>query len=115
MGEQSDLVVHELQAHSVIRLKEIQRHIRPDVHGARVVLESGKVHCVSRRNVELRLLAHGCGIERRLHVEVVAESHVVLRMAPLGDKRKRQSGYYIYVYAFKHIRITPLLYNYCGI
>ena len=115
MGEQSELVVHKLQSYAVIGLEEIQRHIRPDVHGARVVLESGKVYCVSRRNVELRLLAHGCGIERRLHVEVVAESHVVLRMAPLGDKRKRQGGYYIYVYAFKHIRITPLLYNYCGI
>ena len=99
----------------MIRFEKIQRHIRSHVHGARVVLESGKVHCVSRRYVQFRLLANRGSIERRFHIEVMTECHVVLRMAPLGDKRKHHCGYYIYMYAFKHIRITPLLYNYCGI
>ena len=110
MAEQTYLVVHELQTGSVQTLQEIERKVCRRIHCLRIVLETHKVHGIGCRDVQLRLFAHSRRIERRLHVEIMAERHVILRARSQGGKRKEDECYY---FAFKHVLITSLSLFYC--
>ena len=89
VSEQTNLVVHQLQAHPVVRFQEIQRHVGRRIHRLRVVFKAHKVHGISPHDVQLRLLSHRSRVERRLHVEIVSEVHIVLCASPHSGKRTK--------------------------
>ena len=92
MGEEAYLVVHELHAYAVVELQQVERYVGAGVHRRRAVLEACHRHCVGGRYVELLLLAHSGGVERRLHGPVVREGRVVL--GPHGLGREQRNGQY---------------------
>ena len=93
VGEQAYLVVEQLNAGSVESVQEAERGVGADEHRPRVVLEACKLHRVGRRYVEFLLLAHGCRIEIRLHVEIMAECHVILRHGRTHSHGKQNQCY----------------------
>ena len=86
--------------------ERVMREIAADISRSAVKYGISVQTCCEGIDLDSIGITHGSCIERRLHIEVMGEGHVVLRMAPDGDKRKQQ-GYY-YRIAFKHVSITPV-------
>ena len=90
VAEESDVVAHELKARAVHGSHEHERQVGGRVHGVGVVLEARELYGIRRSDVQLRLLAHGSGVERRLHVEVVGEVDIILRFGAHGTQSEQQ-------------------------
>ena len=90
MFEQSELVVHKLHACAMIRLEKIERHVGSRIHGLRIILKSRHTYIICSCDINLRLLAHRCGIERGLHRPIMGEGSIILPSHPNRDKKQRQ-------------------------
>ena len=87
MGEQSYLVVHQLQAHAVQCAQELQRHIRSNIHRTGVMLITSQRHIVGSHHVDFRFLAGSTRIKRGLHCPIMGKgclllAHHAQRMQP---------------------------------
>ena len=78
MGEESYLVVHHRSTHAVIILQRIERQVGCQIHGSRIMFESGHIQCVSSRYVEFCLLTHCRRIVGWFHVEIMTEGRIIL-------------------------------------
>ena len=81
-----------------------------DEHGVWVVPEPHHAHIIGGHGIDLGLLTHRCGVERRFHDEIVAESHVILTPCP---DRGQECQYKDRYNSSVHVYITHFFVFYC--
>ena len=110
MGEQAYLVAHQLNTHAVDGVAKGERHVATEIHRLGIVLKPHETHCVGSGDVQLRLLAHGTGIEIWFHAPIMAEGHIVLGFAAQRGKHQCQQKDEFWS---KHVIITRYCLIYC--
>ena len=78
VGEQTYLVVHQLNTNPMIGVQKHKGHVGSDIHGLGGILETGQRHSIGTRHIEFRLLAGCCRVKRRLHRPIVGERRFLL-------------------------------------
>ena len=110
MRKQTDLVVHKLDAHSMVILDGIERHICCGIHGTRIMLKSRHVERIDHIHIQFGLFSHGTRVERRFHIKVMAKRRIVLSVT---SGYTQYHPYNCYFYSFKHKLITRKTPYYC--
>ena len=110
MGEETDLVVHQLQAHPMIAVGEEERQVTTNIHGLGAMLEANEIHGVSSSHIQFRLFSYRSGIEIGLHCPIMTKGHIVLGFNPCRGKHQY---HYNEDFSYKHTFITSFFLNYC--
>ena len=63
VGKETNLVIHQRNAHTLLMIEKLERHICRQIHRTGIVFESSHIKSVSSRNIQFSLLTHCCRIE----------------------------------------------------
>ena len=91
VGEESQLVVHQLQAHAMKLVQQADGHIGPDVHGAGSILEAHERHSIGSRDSKLQVLSGCGGIEKRLQRPIMRKGRLLL--CPCAHGKHQETGH----------------------
>ena len=110
MGEDTNLVVHQVDARAVVAVQRIERHVAAYIERSGIVLEARQVHGIGAHHVQFRLFSHGRRVICRLHAIVMAEVRIVLCLRPQRDDGTQNQQP---VKSSKHNEITQTFLIYC--
>ena len=109
--EQSDIVAHQLQAHAVIAVQQIDWHVACDEHRLGVVFKSCHTHGVGSRHVYQLLLSDGSRIKRRFQRPIVSEGNVLLcRNSCQHHQQQAQKRYFTSKHVINNAKYHKLLF-----
>ena len=78
MCKSTDSIIHKLKPHSMIRTKQIERHISGGVHRIRIVFETCHLKSVCHSHIQFGLRTYCGRVKGWLHRPVMTEGNIIL-------------------------------------
>ena len=92
--EQADPLIEKANTHTMLFIEQSKRHISPKVHHARSMCKTHQLHAIRTINIHFIIcLPHPAGMIISLHLPVLTEACIKLRLTFCRTKEKTDKNY----------------------